>query len=88
MSPEERTEIVRSVANLWTFQTSFMVQIMLALQAERVLSGAAIETVLQRLDRDADLLEGETDQQMASNAVATVRALVHAWRDEKGRKPE
>lgn len=87
MSPEDRIAIARSIANQWTFQTSFMVQIMSALQSEGALSEAAIEGLLQRLDANADLLEGEDDQAHATGAVATVRQLLREWREQSGPKP-
>ena len=84
MSPEDRSLVTTSIANLWTFHTSFMVQIMLALQSEGVLSEPTIARILRRLDADADLLHGDDEKAYAVQALATVHTLLAEWRDAQG----
>lgn len=81
MSPEDRAAITTSIANLWSFQTSFMVQITRTLQETGAVSHSALEQMLQRCDRDSDILEGEDDKAFAMGALATVRRLLVEWRD-------
>jgi hypothetical protein len=78
MSPEDR------IANLWKFHASFMVEVMVALRSEGVLSADAIEQMLQSLENDYDFLEGEQDQQLALQSVDRVRRSVDGYQEQHG----
>ncbi|WP_093666463.1 hypothetical protein [Sphingomonas gellani] len=73
--------ITTSIANLWTHQTSFMAQVLIALQDEGALSPQAIHQLLRRLDDNADALDGEDDRQYATAALASVRNLLDRSRE-------
>lgn len=89
MSPEDRTAVAASLANLSTAYTSLLVQFTRVLREENVLSDAAIDRLLQRLDADVDLLAGADDQAHGTEALAVVRRLLdeHGLRGGAGTAP-
>lgn len=76
MSPEDREAVVRSIANLWTLHTSVLAEIMRGLHDAGALSPDQCKAVLERIDLRIDALEGEDDQQYATEMLATVRQLL------------
>lgn len=74
MSPEDRDSVTRSIANLWTLQAMVLSRLMGALREEGLLSSEQIDWHLQQIDNDVDVLDGEDDQQYATQMLATVRA--------------
>lgn len=74
---DERDEIIaRSVANLWTFHAAFMGRLMLRLRSSGALSAVDVEQMLQSLDQDCEILEGQDDQMYATGLLASVRAVL------------
>jgi hypothetical protein len=73
MSPEDRDAITTSIANLWTFNAAFMARLVRTLRDQAV-PAEALGGMLQELDRDIDVLEGDDDQAYASGLLALVRA--------------
>ena len=83
MSPDDREAIIRSIANLWTFNALFIGQLLSTLERDGGLSAGAIERLLQGLDADADqILEGPDDQMYAAGLLASVRQYLASRRSE------
>lgn len=82
---EDREFIIRSIANLWTFNALFIGRLMVALRSTEALSDEAVEKLLQLLDQDAEVLDGADDQEAATALLASVRNLLAARRGGSGR---
>lgn len=78
MSPEDRSFITTSIANLWTFQAGFMARVLLELRREDALSAESAERLLQELDRDCEALEGDDERMFATGAIASARSVLAA----------
>jgi len=76
MSPEDQDAITRSIANLWTLNAIVLSAVMRGLQAEGALSNAAVEGILQSIDRFVDTLDGPDDQEYATRMLASVRTVL------------
>lgn len=77
MDPEDREFVVRSMANLWSFQALFISHLFRSARDEGV-SREALERLLQRIDSDIEVLEGEDDRAHATGLLAAVRTLLDA----------
>jgi len=76
MSPQDREEITRSIANLWTFNAIFISRLSRILRD----TGTPIEALdhmLEEMDHTLDVLAGEDDRAYAMGLLATVRKLLH-----------
>jgi hypothetical protein len=75
MSPEDRETITTSIANLWSFNTMLIADLLYELR-KGGLREERIESFLQNMDRHADVLVGESDQSHATTLLATVRKML------------
>lgn len=75
MSPDERSAITTSIANLWTFNAVFISHLLRALR-DSGFPVERLEALLQELDSSSDLLEGETERAYAIELAATVRTAL------------
>lgn len=73
MDPEFREFVIRSTANIWTFNAIFIGQLVYSLR-EHGMASEEIEAMLQNIDRECDEhLEGEDDRLHAAGLLAVVR---------------
>ena len=81
----DREAVIRSIANLWTFNALFISRLLVVLEDSGSLSPARIEALLQDLDASSDeVLEGPDDQMYAAGLLATVRQLLAQHRGGSG----
>ncbi|HET6407156.1 MAG TPA: hypothetical protein VFG14_04685 [Chthoniobacteraceae bacterium] len=75
---EDRELMIRSIANLWTFQAAFVGRLMLTLRQSGALSAEQAENMLQALDEDCQTLEGDDEQAYATGLLASARTVLAA----------
>lgn len=72
MDDEAREFVIRSLANIWTFNALFLSHLLRTLR-ENGCSEEALSDMLEQIDAEVGVLEGEDDQAYATGLLAVAR---------------